>query len=55
VDQNSVLTHEKPWDILLQRIKEEKTYRVFELLPSSGILENRKHNVSETGCFSVLK
>jgi hypothetical protein len=27
-------------------------YRVFGLRPPSGILETRKHNVSETGCVS---
>jgi hypothetical protein len=26
-------------------------YWVFGLFPSSGILENRKHDVSETACF----
>jgi hypothetical protein len=30
-------------------------YWVFGLFPSSYILENRKHNVSETGSASVLK
>jgi hypothetical protein len=29
-----------------------QNYRVFWLCPSSGILETRKHNVSETGSFS---
>jgi hypothetical protein len=30
-------------------------YWVFGLFPSSGILENRKHDVSETGSVSVLR
>jgi hypothetical protein len=32
-----------------------QNYWVFELFPSSGILENRKHDVSETGSVSVLR
>jgi hypothetical protein len=32
-----------------------QNYWVFGLCPSSGILETRKHNVSETGSVSVLK
>jgi hypothetical protein len=32
-----------------------QNYLVFGLCPSSGILENRKHDVSETGCVSVLR
>jgi hypothetical protein len=30
-------------------------YWVFGLLPSSGILENRKHDVSETGSVFFLR
>jgi hypothetical protein len=30
-------------------------YWVSGLCASSGVLNNRKHNVSETGCVSVLK
>jgi hypothetical protein len=30
-------------------------YWLFGLFPSSGILENREHDVSETGSVSVLK
>jgi hypothetical protein len=30
-------------------------YWVFGLFPSSGILENIKHDVSETGYVSVLR
>jgi hypothetical protein len=32
-----------------------QNYWVFGLRPSSGILETRKHNVSETGSVSVLR
>jgi hypothetical protein len=32
-----------------------QNYWIFLLFPSSGILENRKHDVSETGSVSVLK
>jgi hypothetical protein len=32
-----------------------QNYCVFELFPSSCILENRKHDVSETGSVSVLR
>jgi hypothetical protein len=32
-----------------------QNYRVFGLCPCSGILETRKHNVSETGYVSVLR
>jgi hypothetical protein len=31
-----------------------QNYWVFGLFPSSSILENRKHNISETGSLSVL-
>jgi hypothetical protein len=34
---------------------EGKNNWVFGLCASSGILETRKHNVSETGSFSVLR
>jgi hypothetical protein len=30
-------------------------YWVFGLFPSSGIVETRQHDVSETGCVSVLR
>jgi hypothetical protein len=30
-------------------------YWVFGLFPSSGILENRKHDVSEIGSVSILR
>jgi hypothetical protein len=32
-----------------------QNYSVFKLRPSSGVLETRKHNVSETGTVSVLR
>jgi hypothetical protein len=32
-----------------------KNYRVFVLCPSSGIIETREHNVSETASVSVLR
>jgi hypothetical protein len=32
-----------------------QNYWIFGLCPSSGILETRKHNVSETGSVSVLR
>jgi hypothetical protein len=32
-----------------------QNYWVFGLSPSSGILGTRKHDVSETGCVSVLR
>jgi hypothetical protein len=32
-----------------------QNYFVFGLCPSSGILDTRRHNVSETGSVSVLK
>jgi hypothetical protein len=32
-----------------------QNYWVFGLFPSSGILENRKHDDSETGSVSVLR
>jgi hypothetical protein len=32
-----------------------QNYCVFGLCPSSGVLETRKHDVSETGSVSVLK
>jgi hypothetical protein len=33
----------------------EQNYWVFGLFPSSGILEDRKHDVLETGSVSVLR
>jgi hypothetical protein len=33
----------------------KQNYWVFGLFPSPGILENRKHDVSETGSVSVLR
>jgi hypothetical protein len=33
---------------------ETQNYSVFGLCPPSGILEPRKHNISETGSVSVL-
>jgi hypothetical protein len=32
-----------------------QNYWVFGLFPSSGILETRKHDITETGSVSVLK
>jgi hypothetical protein len=32
-----------------------QNYWIFGLFPSSGILENRKHDVSETGSVSILR
>jgi hypothetical protein len=32
-----------------------QNYWVYGLFPSSGILETRKHDVSETGSLSVLR
>jgi hypothetical protein len=32
-----------------------QNYWVFGLFPSSGVLENRKHDVSETESVSVLR
>jgi hypothetical protein len=39
----------------LEEIKCLENYWVFELFPLSGILETRKHDVSETGSVSVLR
>jgi hypothetical protein len=38
--------------VTTQRIQ---NYWVFGLLPSSGILNTRKHNVLETGAVSILR
>jgi hypothetical protein len=32
-----------------------QNYWVLGLCPSSGVLETRKHNVSETGSISILR
>jgi hypothetical protein len=32
-----------------------QSYWIFRLCPSSGILETREHNVSETGSVSILR
>jgi hypothetical protein len=32
-----------------------QNYWVYELCPSSSILETRKHNISETGSVSILR
>jgi hypothetical protein len=34
-------------------VDDTQNYWVFGLFPSSGILGNRRHNVSETGSVSV--
>jgi hypothetical protein len=36
-------------------VKNTQNYWVFGLFPSSCILENRKHDVSETGSVSVVR
>jgi hypothetical protein len=36
-------------------VNNTQNYWVFGLFPSSGILENRKHDVSETGSVLVLR
>jgi hypothetical protein len=36
-------------------IKDTQNYWVFGLFPSSGILENRKHDVLEAGSVSILR
>jgi hypothetical protein len=40
---------------VLTMVYNTQNYWVFGLCPSSGILETRKHNVSETGSVSVLR
>jgi hypothetical protein len=35
-------------------VRNTQNYWVFGRFPSSGILEDRKHDVSETGSVSVL-
>jgi hypothetical protein len=42
------------WNVT-QFMKIWKNYWGFGLCPSSGILKTRKHNISETGSFSVLR
>jgi hypothetical protein len=42
------------WPVCSQAVRWDN-YWVFGLCPSSGILETRKHNVSETGSVSVLR
>jgi hypothetical protein len=39
----------------VQMMYNTQNYWVFGLFPSSGILENRKHDVLETGSVSVLR
>jgi hypothetical protein len=41
--------------MVLTLVCSTQNYWVFRLLPSAGILETRKHDVSETGSVSVLK
>jgi hypothetical protein len=40
---------------VLKRVFYKQEYWVFWTFPSSGILETRKHDVSETGSVSVLR
>jgi hypothetical protein len=40
---------------VLTTVHNIQNYWVFGLYPSSGILETRKHDVSETGSVSVLR
>jgi hypothetical protein len=42
------------WRVLAM-VYNRQNYCVFLLFPSSGILENTKHDVSETGSVSVLR
>jgi hypothetical protein len=39
----------------LEHEQDTQNYWVFGLFPLSGVLENRKHGISETGSVSVLK
>jgi hypothetical protein len=38
-----------------ERLRNAKNYWVFGLFPSSGILENRQHDVSENGSVPQVK
>jgi hypothetical protein len=42
-------------DAIAQVVSHRQNYWVFGLCPSSGILETRKHDDSETGSVSVLR
>jgi hypothetical protein len=50
-----VETHEKYFFILSLNRSTAQNYWVFGLFPSSGILETRKRDVSETGSVCVLR
>jgi hypothetical protein len=42
-------------DVAGSNLKNTRNYWVFGVCPTSGILETRKNNVSETGSISCLK
>jgi hypothetical protein len=46
---------QNPTNLDVKRAIYAQNYWVFGLCPSSGILENREHEVSDTGTVSVLK
>jgi hypothetical protein len=51
----SVDIHFTPLQNLVNFMLQIQNYLVFGLFPLSGILQNRKHDVSETGSVSVLR
>jgi hypothetical protein len=53
-EDESLVGSDKTWQFL-QTIIITENYWVFGLLPLSGILETRKHDVSETGSVFVLR
>jgi hypothetical protein len=47
--------HKRRFYRVLTIVYNTQNYRALGLRPSSGILVNTKHNVSETGSISVLR
>jgi hypothetical protein len=47
--------HTKEGNGIIQRIMEDQNYWVCEFFVLASILQNRKHDISETGSVSIFK
>jgi hypothetical protein len=54
VQNNTNKVKSRFWRVLTM-VYNTQNYWVFQLFPSSGILESRKHDVLETGSLSILR
>jgi hypothetical protein len=49
------MKNKRRFQSVLTMVHNTQNYWVFGLFPSFGILETRKHDVSETGSVSILR